>query len=164
MPVDYMTGITIDGNTIGELRFSMTALAYQPGVEWFNDPVDKDSVLGQPNTFSWAAAANYGRVGVDSALRMSSIHFHLMSDGSGGQYDLEIYRFRNAAFVRIATCTLAGGAGDGGFANFSFTSEDARLTEAGDYFFLQATAKMTGTPVGFVDVHYDSAPLIINNP
>ena len=164
MPSNHMTGYVLDGNTRTELTVDLATLHYQPAVQSWNHFVDQHSVLAQPNTFSWDACSVHGLIGVDTGKRMNAIHLHLMSDGSGGQFDLEIWRQRTGGFVRVATCTFASGGGSGALASFVFPDEASRLCEPGDYFFLQATSKMSGNPVGFVDVHYDPVPLILINP
>ena len=135
---------------------------YQPSVEWFNDPVDKDSALATPNVFSNSASSAYGRIGVDNGSVIKVIHFHLAKDGASSSYDLEVWRFRwsDPSWVKIATISVASGSGDGSTADFTFVSDEMKSLQGQDYLFLQATSKMGGSPVGFVDVHFQPQNII----
>lgn len=131
-----------------------------PSTEWFNDAVNKDVALAPtPGTENAAAMSWYGRIHIPQSGWIDAIHFHLDVDGTSGQYDLEIFCLRSSVFTKIATVTKASGGGDFGFANFTFVSEALKHLERGDYILLQATAKMGGSPVGFVDIHFDRTRL-----
>jgi hypothetical protein len=124
----------------------------QPPVEWFNAAVTKDSGTTVAGTFDYGAGEAYGRIGIPQNCALAAIHVHGFRDGSGGQFDVEVYRLRSSVFTRIATGTLSAGGGDGGFTNMTITDGDA---QAGDYLLMQLAAKQTGNGTAFVDVHFD---------
>jgi hypothetical protein len=130
---------------------------WYPGTSWFNLPVTKDVQLApSAGTLDAAAAAEYGRVGVPDSRRIQFAHLHQDVDGNSGTTSLEMYRRRGGTVTQIASVSLAHGSGDFNSALWTFASESARLLIRGDYLHMQATAKMGGTPIGFVDVHWDS--------
>jgi hypothetical protein len=133
-----------------------------PSAEWFNLPLlPAIAVAGTPGTPDNAAMAWYGRINVPWAVKLSAIHLHLDVDGTGGSWDLEVYRYRpsDGTHTLIASVSLASGGGDNGFKAFTFVSDELQNLAAGDYIRLQATAKMTGAAtVGFVDTHFHAIP------
>jgi hypothetical protein len=128
-----------------------------PSTAWFNLPVTKDVALAPtPGTPSATSMAEYGRVGVPEPTTIERIHLHQDVDGNSGTTVLELYRRRHGVMTLIATATLAHGGGDFGFTDFTMVSDDLRSLERGDYLMMQATDKMGGSPVGFVDVHFEA--------
>ena len=133
-----------------------------PSTAWLNLPLLPAIALAPvPGTHNNAAMAWYGRMNAPWDVRISSLHLHLDVDGTGGSWDLEVYRYRPSddSHTLVATASLASGGGDNGFLEFTYVSEALRLLKAGDYVRMQATAKMAGAgTVGFVDMHFDSIP------
>lgn len=127
-----------------------------PSTEWFNAPVTAAGVVKTPGTFDYEGGEAYGRIGIPQDCTASGVHIHGFRDGSGGQFDVEVYRLRSSVFTLIASGTLASGGGDGGFTNCTIT-DDALLT--GDYLLMQITAKQTGNGTAFVDVHFDQVTI-----
>jgi len=131
-----------------------------PSTEWFNLPITKDVALaGVPGVHEAAAMAEYGRVNIPQNGWLDAIHLHQDVDGNSGTTALELYRNRQGAFTLIASASLANGGGDFGFLAFAFVSTALMYVLRGDYLMLQATSKMGGTPVGFVDVHFQRTAL-----
>lgn len=131
-----------------------------PSTEWFNLAVTKEVALAPtPGTVNAAAMAEYGAINIPQTGRCESIHLHQIVDGNSGTTSLEVYRRRSGAMTKVATISLENGGGDFGFATFSWVSEALRTFVRGDYLYLQATAKMGGSPIGFVDVHFDKTTL-----
>lgn len=126
-----------------------------PSTQWFNLPVTKDVALAPtPGTFDVAASAEYGRVHVSHDGDISAIHLHHEVDGTTGSVALEIYRRRSGVLLMIASATLAAGGGHSSFSSFTFVDDAYKAALRGDYLHMQATSKMGGSPVCFVDVHF----------
>jgi len=131
-----------------------------PSTKWFNLPVTKDVALaGVPGTPDASALSEYGRINIAQDGSIEAIHLHQDKDGTSLSCALEVYRRRSGVMTLIANATLSSGGGDFGFALFSFVSESLKSVERGDYLMLQATSKMGGSPVGFVDVHFERTTL-----
>jgi hypothetical protein len=127
-----------------------------PTISFFQSPVTKDVALAPtPGTLSAAAAAEYGRVGTSEKRHVFRAHLHHEVDGSTGSTTMEMYRRRGGVVTLIANVTLAAGSGDFTTVPWTFTSDAVRFLEAGDYLHVQATSKMGGSPVAFIDVHWD---------
>lgn len=150
--------------TYVQLAASPAQLRYTPSTEWFGSPVSKDVSLAPiPGTLDADAAADYAPLNVPFTSVISAIHLHMIRDGNAGQYDLEVFRQDNPfgvpTYQRIATATLANGGGNFTATSFTFLDPAFATVTAPAYLFLQATAKMGGTPIGRVDVHFSTVAI-----
>lgn len=132
--------------------FRRPILVY-PTILFFDLPVTKDVALAPtPGTFDAAAAAEYGRIGVPEPMTIDHVHLHHEVDGTSGSTVLELWRRRDGVLTQIGSLTLAHG---GGPSDADFNITDVKLLRD-DYLHLQATEKMGGTPIGFVNVHFEA--------
>ena len=126
-----------------------------PHTLWFNEAVNKDITLAPtPGTLDAAASAWYGLANTVHSAKIDHVDYHLIQDDTSGTSDMEVYRLRKGVPTLIATISVAAGVGDFTRHFFSFISEELRWVKKGDYFAMQATAKMGGSPVAFVDIHF----------
>jgi len=139
---------------------SILLFAGYPSTQWWNYPVTKSvGVAPTPGTADADAMAEYGAIHTPYTCRISAIHLHQIKDGTSGTNTIEVYRRRSGVMTLIASVSLASGAGDFGFASFTFVSEALRLVERCDYLYMQSTSVMATTGDGFVDVHFDACGL-----
>ena len=130
---------------------------WYPTISFFQSPVTKDVALAPtPGTLTATAAAEYGRVGTSETRHIFRAHLHHEVDGSSGSTTMEMYRRRGGVVTLIANVTLAAGSGDFTTVAWTFTSPAVQYLQAGDYLHVQATSKMGGSPVAFIDVHWDA--------
>lgn len=151
------------GPTIIHNIFEIFIGAHQHSIsvqtEWFNEAVYKSAVLATPGIPDFEAMGPYGAINVSYTLpevKISVVHLHQTHDGNAGVTNLELYRKRSGVFSMLATVSLSAGNGDDWTENFVFANEEDKVLNGGDYLYLQATSKMSGNPMGYVDIHYDS--------
>jgi len=111
-----------------------------------------------------AAGASFGRVYIESAKQISSIHLHLDEAHATGTMEAEVFRNRGQTFgassaygtmTRIATVSIAGGQSDGYTVGFTLLDADYAQLLPGDYLHFQPTQKPHGSAwAASVDVHY----------
>lgn len=108
-----------------------------------------------------SGAGEFNAVYVPQERTISVVHLHVFKDGSSGSWSVELYRYARVggATTRIGTITLAQGGG-ANLSGVAWTITEP-IVPADHYLFIQPTAKMGGSPLARVDVHWDPIPVVL---
>lgn len=114
--------------------------------------------LGTPGVASAAAMSFFGQINIRTPRRLAVNHIHIIDDGVGSVFNMELWRRRSGVMTRLTQVTYTAGVGD--FATIGATpaTDDLAFLNAGDYLFAQfVTGSVLGaTPANGLtfDVHY----------